>query len=373
MDLYFRIDINIVAMILLVIVFSIAYNRLDKQDIINRKFLITSLLILSELIIETINCIIDRKPEHRLIPIAYTLRILLIGMAPIIAYYWYSFIHRWITPNKSISHKRKTVLLIPVIINLIVTALSPVYGTVFYIDSNNVYHSGPFFVCSVALALLYLVYTIAVIIANRRSFVKSEFISLILFCALPTIGGILQSIFYEILLLWSFSAFSLIVLYIFLQLRMVQMDCLTGAMTRDSFERYIQQKFKRRSDVEFGAVYLDLDGLKKINDKFGHQEGDFAIKTIVYLIKGTIKKTDLIARLGGDEFIIIIENASKEKLIRTINKIKIKLNQYNLRSGKNYQLDCSFGADIYNSQFDNLDQFLHHVDNLMYNNKRSKR
>lgn len=373
MDVFLRIDINISAMILLATVFIIAFNRLDKHDVINRKFLITSWLVLTELFVETLTCIINRQPERQLIPVTYMSHILLFSIAPMITYYWFSFIHRWITPNKSISHKKQVALLIPVIINVFVTALSPIYGCVFYIDSNNVYHRGHFFAVTAAVTFLYLIYSFVTIIRHRRSFIRSEFLPLISFGVFPAIGGILQSILYGTLLMWSFSAFSLIVLYIYLQLRMVQMDCLTGAWTRESYEHYIQQKFKRRNDFDFGAIFIDLDDLKNINDKFGHQEGDFAIKTLVHLIKGTLKKTDLIARLGGDEFIVIVENTTKEKLEKIINKIKYKLNQYNMKSGKSYLLDCSFGADICNSDFNNLEQFLKHLDNLMYYNKRSKK
>lgn len=373
MDVFLRIDINISAMILLATVFIIAYNRLDKQNVINRKFLITSLLVLTELFIETITCMINRQPVRQLIPVTYMSHILLFSIAPMITYYWFSFIHRWITPNESISYKKQAALLIPVIVNFIIIALSPIYRYVFYIDSNNVYHRGHFFAVTATVTFLYLIYSFIVIIRHRKSFIRSEFLSLISFGIFPAIGGILQSIFYGALLMWSFSAFSLIILYIYLQLRMVQMDYLTGAWTRESYERYIQQKFRRRSDLEFGAIFIDLDDLKNINDKFGHQEGDFAIKTLVHLIKGILKKTDFIARLGGDEFIVIVENTSKEKLKKVIDKIKNKLNQYNKKSGKSYLLDCSFGADICNSDFDSLEQFLKHLDNLMYNNKRSKK
>ncbi|MDP4119264.1 MAG: diguanylate cyclase, partial [Bacillota bacterium] len=82
---------------------------------------------------------------------------------------------------------------------------------------------------------------------------------------------------------------------------------------------------------------------------------------------------DILARMGGDEFIIVLDCESKEILDKMVEKINAKLQQYNKKSGKKYNLECSFGADIFDNGYSGIEQFLNHIDKLMYKNKREKR
>lgn len=372
MSVFLRIDINIAAMILLGTVFVMAYIRLDKHDILNRKFLVTSFLVLIELLFESITCIINRRPEHWLIPITVLMHIFIFTTAPILSYFWYEFIHSWINLNIRRTLIKRVILYSPIIINSIFAILSPIFGFIFYIDSSNIYHRGSMFFISAAVTYIYLLYSLVYILSQWKSLLKQEIIPLFMFGMITALGGLIQSLFYGILLMWSFAAFSLVIVFIYLQQRMVHLDSLTGAWTRESFEQYIRQRAKQK--MKFGAIYIDLDGFKQVNDGYGHLEGDLAIKTTVHLIKSLLRKTDIIARLGGDEFILIFDGeVTKEKLELMINKIETKLKQYNKKSGKEYELKCSFGADIYKPEYGNLEQFLCHVDKLMYKNKRSKK
>ena len=187
------------------------------------------------------------------------------------------------------------------------------------------------------------------------------------------IGGYIQAQFYGTLLMWSFTAYSLIVVYIFLQLRMVHIDDLTGAWTRSTFEHCIRKKTKNKYSEVFGLIILDIDELKRINDEYGHYEGDYALRTTVELIKSVLKKTDIIARTGGDEFLIILDCDSKDKMDHTVERIKLKLKKHNEISNKKYKLDCSIGAELYDSDYTDFDAFMQHVDSLMYKNKRLKK
>lgn len=373
MNVFLRIDINIAAMVLLGVVYLIAYDRLDRQDILNKKFLSTSRIILLEILFETLTCIINRRPELWLIPISVMMHIGVFVTAPILTYFWYIFIYSWIVPNTAISRKKQVLLLIPVVINALITVLSPIFGWVFYITSSNVYHRGNLFIVSSIIVYFYLLYGLALVLKQRNKFIKQDFIPLFTYGILPTIGGLIQTLFYGTLVMWSSSAFSLVIIYIFLQQRMIHLDSLTGAWTRESFNNYIPQRMKQSAEDKFGIIYLDLDGLKQINDEYGHLEGDSAIKSAVQLLKSVLRKKDIIARLGGDEFVIIVDCDTNEFLNELIEKINTRFTQYNEESVKKYKLECSIGADIYSNNYNSVEQFLHHVDNLMYSNKRMKK
>lgn len=94
------------------------------------------------------------------------------------------------------------------------------------------------------------------------------------------------------------------------------MDSGTGIFNRLYFEEQVDQILEKRKEFIFG--YLDLDGLKYVNDKFGHLEGDQYIQSFVSLIKSKIRSSDIFARIGGDEFAVIFsgcpEHVARDKL-----------------------------------------------------------
>lgn len=373
MDIFLRIDINLAAMVLLGSVCFIGSRRLDLSEQLNKVFLITSVIITLELFFESATCVLNHRPEPWAAPVSTVLHLCLFAAAPMLTYFWYLMLCHWIFPEEKISRSKQILLLLPVAVNLLFTLMSPLYRLIFYIDDSNVYHRGPFFFLSVAIIYSYFIYSFVLIWTQRKKVVKEEFIPLFIVGILPLIGGLLQAVFYGLLLMWSCAAFSLVVVYIFLQQRMVHLDDLTGAWTRGTFEYCLAQRAKRRSDDVFGLVLLDIGGLKTINDEYGHNEGDYALKTIVQLVKSVLRKTDVIARTGGDEFLIILDCNSREKVDHTIEKIKSTLRQHNETSAKDYLLDCSIGAELFHSGFTDVDQFMRHVDRLMYENKRIKK
>lgn len=371
MNTFLRIDINLAALIMLGIVFSIGYKNLDRRDKLNKKFLTTSLIIILEIFFETSACIINKRPEQISIILSNLIHTCVFFTAPILTYLWFSFIYTWVTPEEKITKFKQGILIVPVIINSIITFLSPFYGLVFYITKENVYNRGPFFMITALITYFYLIFSFFIIIKQRKRIVKQDFIPMVIVGILPIVGGIFQTLFYGILLMWSSAAFSLVIVYNFLQQRMVHIDGLTGVWTRASFDYYISMRIKNNDG--FGVIFMDIDGLKNINDEFGHIEGDEAIKNSVNLISGILRKTDVIARWGGDEFVIILDSVSEKEMNEVLERINLKFAQYNIENDKSYSIQCSFGADLYNSSFSSIEQFLNHVDSLMYCNKNMKK
>ncbi len=372
MSVFLRVDINIAAMIMLGAVLLLAYRSLDRKDNLNSKFLSTCFIILIGVMFETITCIINRRPEQWLIPFSTLMHICLFAVAPVMSYVWYIFVYIWVKPGVNLSRKKHILLLLPILVNFFITVLSPMKGWVFYITESNVYQRGSLFYASSVIIYSYLFYSLVLLFKQRKKIIKQEFIPLSIFGILPMLGGLAQSLFYGVLLMWSSCAFSLVIVYNFLQQRMVNLDTLTGAWTRGSFQYYISQRIKQNGNGGFGTIVIDLDGLKQINDEYGHLEGDQAITKAVQLVKSTLNQSSVVARLGGDEFVVILDCPSREDLNQTVMKIKSAFSQYNRTSDKRYKLEFSIGADIYNGNFSSFEQFLHHVDTLMYDNKKQK-
>ena len=371
---FLRIDTNILAAAFLSLVVFIASKRLDKNDKFNKLFIYMSLSILLILTLETLTCIINKRPELWLIPVSTVLHIFIFVLSPAASFAWYYFNRKFILEDSNINNISRIVFFAPIIINAVLVVLSPINHTVFYIDDTNVYHRGSYIIFVSLLTYFYMFAALFLIIRSRKKLLNREFFSLCLICVVPSIGSAVQVLFYGPLFIWSCTAFTLVIEYIFLQEKMVQIDGLTGAWTRNSFNYYLNQRIYRDSEYKFGIIYFDVDGLKKINDKFGHSEGDIDLIKAVEVVKTNIGKDDIIARLGGDEFAIIVNNpSSQEDLDEIIRRIKYDINSYNKRSEKKFKLSCSFGSDIYTPDFQNVDNFIRHVDMLMYNEKKTRR
>lgn len=373
MSVFLRVDINIAAMILLGVVILLAYKSLDRKDSLNSKFLCTCFIIVIGTLFETITCIINRRPEQWMIAFSKLMHICLFANAPVMSYAWYNFVYIWVMPGVKINFRKHILLLFPIVINLFITVMSLTKGWVFNISELNVYQRGSLFYISSAIIYFYLFCSLLLLFKQRKKIIRQEYVPLAIFGVLPMLGGLAQTMFYGTLLMWSSCAFSLVIVYNFLQQRMVNLDTLTGAWTRGSFQYYISQRIKKKGDDRFGAIVIDLDGLKLINDEYGHLEGDQAITKAVQLVKSTLNQTSVIARLGGDEFVVVIDCTSREYLAERVNKIKSAFSQYNRTSDKRYKLEFSIGADIYNVNFSSFEQFLHHVDTLMYDNKKQNK
>lgn len=369
MELFLRVDINIVSMFVLGSVFGIASKRLDKKDKLNQTFLKTSVIILIEVFLETFTFIIDKQPLKGLAFVSAALNTCLFILGPFVPYLWCVFVHRWIFPEVSV--RRKVIpLLLPFFLNFIIIVANLFTGMVFSVSSMNEYHRGPLFVLPVAAAYFYLFYCFAFIIKNKKKIMRDVFAPLLLFGMFPALAGLIEALFYGALLFWSSAALSFSIVFIFIQQRMMQFDTLTGAWTKGTFEHYINT---RLGHDKFGIVFIDLDGFKRINDICGHMEGDLALKQTVKLIRESLRKSDIIARFGGDEFVLLIETVSNDEIKKIMARIQEGFTQYNKSVHKPYALKYSFGYDIFDPSRHTIERFINHVDSLMYMNKERKR
>ncbi len=91
-------------------------------------------------------------------------------------------------------------------------------------------------------------------------------------------------------------------------------DPMTNVLNRAGFiEEFCKLISHSDKKKRIGVIFLDMDGLKAINDKHGHNAGDQAILNVTETLKKTVRQRDLVARLGGDEFVIVVEEVSGSK------------------------------------------------------------
>lgn len=141
----------------------------------------------------------------------------------------------------------------------------------------------------------------------------------------------------------------------------------TGIKNRLFFEEYMDHVLQEKREAIL--CYLDLDGLKYVNDKFGHLEGDMYIQNFVELIKQNFRSEDTFARTGGDEFCLVLSGSIKELIERKLAEI---LHEFQTKDFAEYQCSFSYGVVAIDGEENKrtLDEILHDADALMYACKR---
>jgi diguanylate cyclase (GGDEF)-like protein len=150
-------------------------------------------------------------------------------------------------------------------------------------------------------------------------------------------------------------------------------DTMTGAYNREAGLKELE-KTLLYSDATSCLAFIDIDGLKAINDTFGHDEGDYVIKNIAKVILNSIRSSDVVCRYGGDEFFIIfkkcMENTAEKIIVRMFSELK-KLES---TTSKPYALSFSHGILSFNSGsgYSTAD-LLQEADRRMYACKKCKK
>ena len=160
------------------------------------------------------------------------------------------------------------------------------------------------------------------------------------------------------------------------ELRTVSLrDELTGLYNRRGLLTLAEQQLKVADRMKKGMLMLfaDLDGMKKINDSLGHQEGDRALIDIAYVLKDTFRGSDIVARVGGDEFVVLALEADKTSCDLLTDNLKENLDLHNRKGERPYSLSLSIGITHYDPENPcSLDELIAGADRLMYEQKKKK-
>lgn len=153
-------------------------------------------------------------------------------------------------------------------------------------------------------------------------------------------------------------------------------DELTGLYNRRGFLKIGQKEYQEasRSKGRFVLFFLDLDGLKSINDTFGHDAGDKAIIDFAGILKKVFREKDVIARLAGDEFTVIAIDAHENIVANILNRLKTIILRFNETSKKPYNISASIGYSVFNEGVESsFEDLITIADENLYKDKKRKK
>jgi diguanylate cyclase (GGDEF)-like protein len=148
-------------------------------------------------------------------------------------------------------------------------------------------------------------------------------------------------------------------------------DSLIDLPNRRGFVRELERLIARvsRYDVKGAMLYVDVDGLKMINDTLGHRAGDQALIQVAELLSSGVRKSDVVARIGGDEFGILLENADEKSAHETAGRLVdlIAACEF-MHEGDSLPLSVAIGVGMIDAS-DTAEAIMARADEEMYRRK----
>jgi len=154
--------------------------------------------------------------------------------------------------------------------------------------------------------------------------------------------------------------------------RLAYRDDLTGLPNRVSLSDRMQLELAhaKRNKEQLGVAYVDLDGFKEINDRFGHDAGDALLKAAAERMRSVLRGGDTIARLGGDEFVLLLPGIGGPEIAALVGqKLIAAIEQPVLYEGRELLASASLGIAIYPRDGDEADMLMRRADKAMYRAK----
>ncbi len=150
--------------------------------------------------------------------------------------------------------------------------------------------------------------------------------------------------------------------------KLAEHDQLTGLYNRRAIKLRLAQAYKlyKRSNVPFSVMLVDVDHFKRINDEYGHDAGDEAIKFVGQTMHDSLRETDIICRYGGEEFLILMSGSTRRDGIPAAEKLRINIASRPLHWNKhNIDLKVSIGCASIDDH-DSIQSMLRAADNALY-------
>jgi len=158
--------------------------------------------------------------------------------------------------------------------------------------------------------------------------------------------------------------------------RNAQTDPLTSLYNRKFLENYIDTSLYngKLKGKPCGLMMVDIDFFKLINDNYGHDIGDIAIKTIANTLTDVVKADDVVIRFGGEEFIVVLTDCIEERLQHTAEEIRIAFSQQKIQAGsETFSKTVSIGTSLFPNKTQDFWKYVKQSDIALYNAKQGGR
>lgn len=291
---------------------------------------------------------------------------------------WAVYSETAVTSDVKLVRRRKHLLMVPIAAYVVLLALNFSNGFIFVIDSQNIYHRGEGLIITFLLAYGYLLYASVRALAKAATFhyrgEGKQYLAMAYFLIPPTIGGIIQTLYFGMNCIWIGTVIGAVLVYIDMLNRQISTEPLTGLNNRRELLKFLSKETREsgRNNV-LALIMMDIDRFKEVNDTYGHFSGDELLVSVAEILKKSCKNTSaFLARIGGDEFCIVYPADSVEEVEWLIAKVGNNISAWNASHNELIPLSLSIGYSLWQPETDDcIDSLYKRADQSMYEAKRA--
>lgn len=365
MNIFVQIDVHIIALILCTILIVTTAKQRSSGSLQQTLFLLIQIAVAIMLILEMASWICDGSYGMNVPVLNKIINALFLGLNPLFLSLWWMYLDFFFHKDKKKVLSRSILYFIPTMLFLASSITSIWTGHIFYINEQNEYVRGSWFILQAVLMFVFNGISIFYIIRNNKNLTKSETLSFAMFHVIPLLSAIAQTMFYGLSLVWPATAVAFLLVFIYIELRNLQKDHLTGINNRRQLEEHLATQLIHNK--QFSLIMIDVDDFKQINDTYGHTEGDAALQEVSRALENCLRQNDFAARFAGDEFIVVLDSlTATDKIIERIHHT-LATND----TKRNYELKISTGY-AFSTELEkkNATELLAIADRRMYEQKR---
>lgn len=268
------------------------------------------------------------------------------------------------------------ILTIPIAVVTFLILISCKTSWIFYINEFGDYIRGDNYWLQVAICYGYsILITIMLIISiHTHKQVRHELETMLIFALVPSAGGVLQVLFSTAPFMIYTVTLSIMCYFIDSQSMSINTDALTGLLDRHRSDELLKERSRHVDRRPFFLFMIDVDNFKKINDTYGHLQGDAALQ----LISGTLLELQnempflIPCRFGGDEFMLIVDSKSEFLPTEIVDMINGAIAE-KASSTLEFPVFLTFGYAFSGSGEKSINEIIAEADKMLYANKEKSR
>ena len=319
---------------------------------------------------EIITFLIDGKMFFGCRALAYILNsFCFIGTCGV-GFLWCLFVDFRIYNNARRLKEKAKILVIPFIVDVLLNVINFTgVGVIFRITEDNVYERGNLVLITYLILFMYFIYSIFLVDRSKKIGLHIRFFPVYYFVIPCIIGTVIQGLVYGITVGWTSVAIAFIFVSIQTESLNAMVDPLSGLYNRRYMDCILSQIKQDMKHCIYG-IMIDVNDFKKINDEYGHSQGDDAIRKIGTILNNSVPENGLAIRYAGDEFIVFLRT-DEEKIVKELmQQIKGNVEEFNQLKIVPYKISFAMGYSCFETSTGNTEQFLASMDEKMYDAKR---
>lgn len=374
MDLLIRLQVYILAFLMLLVLsvqlIATGEDRFLPQRLLRAMILSTMFCIC----MEALSWTFDGQPGQVARLLAYLANALLLAVngLPLVA--WTLYLDFRVFANRNRVRRIAVPLAILATVHALLAVTAPFNSLYFYLDASNYYHRGVLSPIAISIFIAFLVYNSLLLIRNWLVLERRARLPLLLSLVPPLVGFALQAVSYGTSLVTIGVSVSILIIFTATQNWAITTDYLTGVNNRRQLDRYLEDAIRSpQRRQRLAGIMIDMDDFKRINDNYGHSAGDAAIQTVALTLERCFQG-GFVARYAGDEFVVLLEVSEAEQLHQLVDGFRRQLADNCERQQPLFAVPVSIGAAVYLPDCgQNSDQWLAHLDRLMYEQKSARK